>query len=326
MTTSRERVEAILRDDRADRLPVTFWRHWPGDDMDAAMFAQASVAFHRRFDLDIVKITPTGTYPAQDWGGRTRYVGKALGERDYLDRVVKRPEDWSTIGPVDPTRGAHGRMLETIRRVRAEVGPDVPILMTSYNPFNQARHLATEEVFMAHLRRRPEQVIPALDAICATTERFLAAAIEAGADGVYVSSPAASYAVMSEAEFRALAMPYDLRLFAAASAGWCNVVHFHRKRPMLGLAREYPVQAVCWEDRTSEPNLGEGKRLTGKGVFGGINHWGTLQQGSPAEVRAEALDAIAGCDGRGMVLSGGCTPPITVPEGNYLAARRAVDP
>jgi hypothetical protein len=42
-------------------------------------------------------------------------------------------------------------------------------------------------------------------------------------------------------------------------------------------------------------------------------------------VRAEGREAMAACDRRGMVLAGGCTYPVTVPEGNLLAARRAVE-
>ena len=95
---------------------------------------------------------------------------------------------------------------------------------------------------------------------------------------------------------------------------------------MLLLGREYPCHAVNWDDPTSEPGLGEGKQiLAGKAVFGGIDQWGTLQQGTPEAVHAEAQEAIAGCGGRGMLLAAGCTYPVTVPEGNLLAARQAVE-
>ncbi len=71
---------------------------------------------------------------------------------------------------------------------------------------------------------------------------------------------AAAASVMSESEYRELGLPYDLRLLQAASGGWLNILHLHSPYPLLGLAREYPVQAVNWDDRTSEPSLGVGKR------------------------------------------------------------------
>ncbi len=135
----------------------------------------------------------------------------------------------------------------------------------------------------------------------------------------------AAYSVMGEAEHRELAMPCDFRVLEAAGAGWFNLLHFHSPFPMIALAREYPVHAVNWDDGTSMPPLGEGKRLVGKAVVGGIDQWGTLQRGTPEEVRAQAFQAIEACGGRGMMLAGGCTYPVTVPEGNLIAARRAVE-
>ncbi len=325
MTTRRERIEAVLAGDRADRLPVAFWRHWPGDDQDAGRLAEVTIAFDRRYSWDFAKITPSSSYSVEDWGARTRYEGIPLGEREYVSRPVSRPADWAGIQPVDVNQGAFGRQLETIRQVRAALGPDVPLVMTVFNALVVARFLAGDERFPAHLRLHPADVRGALDAIAETTARFVEAAIRAGADGIFFSTMAAAASAMPESEYREWGVPYDLRILEAASSGWFNILHLHSPFPFLALARDYPVQAVNWDDRTSEPALGEGKRVAGKAVIGGIDQWGTLQRGSPADVEAEAADAIAACDGRGMILAGGCTYPLTVPEGNLLAARRVVE-
>lgn len=348
MTTRKHRIQAALAGDRADRLPVAMWRHWPGDDQDGAQLAETLAAFHRRYDWDFAKINPSGSYAPAGWGGRTRYLGQPLGEADYLDvgegwggqaqttapllgersyleRVVKRREDWAALRPLDPTAGMLGEMVRAIRLLRADLGPDVPILMTVFNPLNQARHLVGQERLPEHFRLYPDEVRAALETICRTTERFVEAVLAAGADGIFVSSHFSSFVLMSEAEYRELGMPYDVRVFEAASAGWCNVFHFHGPYPMLRLAREYPIHAANWDDRTTDPSLGEGKRLTGKAVFGGINHWGTLMTGTPDEVAAEGREAMAACAGRGMLLSGGCTYPLGVPTGNLVTVRRLVE-
>lgn len=325
VTTKKERIEAVLAGERADRLPVAFWRHWPADDQDAARLAEVTVAFHRRYDWDFAKITPSSSYSIEDWGGRTRYVGIPLGEREHLDRVVKRPQDWAALRPLDPEQGALGRQLGTVRLVRSELGPDVPLAMTVFNPLVVARFLAGDERFPAHVRLYPREVRAALETITATYERFVEAVVRAGADGVFFSTMAAAASVMPEAEYREWGTPYDLRVLGVATAGWFNILHLHSPFPLLALAPEYPVQAVNWDDRLSEPSLGVGKRLAGIAVFGGVNQWATLQVGAPGDVQVEAREAIAACDGRGMLLSGGCTYPLTVPEGNLLAARRTVE-
>ena len=325
MATKKERIEAVLAGDRADRLPVAFWRHWPGDDQDASRLAEVTVAFDRRYDWDFAKVTPSSSYSVEDWGATTRYVGVPLGEREYLSRPVAKREDWAALRPLDVTRGALGRQLETIRLVRAALGPEVPLVMTVFNPLVVARFLAGDERFPAHLRLYPDQVRAALETITATYERFVDAALRAGADGVFFSTMAAAASMMTVAEYREWGTLYDLRVLGAASRGWFNILHLHSSYPMLDLAREYPVRAVNWDDRASEPSLGVGKELAGKTVIGGVDQWGTLQRGTPDEVRAEAREAIAACDGRGMLLAGGCTYPLTVPEGNLLAARRIVE-
>ena len=39
--SKRRRVEAAIAGKAVDRLPVALWRHWPGDDQDAAALAAA---------------------------------------------------------------------------------------------------------------------------------------------------------------------------------------------------------------------------------------------------------------------------------------------
>ena len=325
MTTKRERIAAVLAGDRADRVPVAFWRHWPGDDQDAAALAAVTVAFHRRYDWDFTKVTPSSSYCVEDWGAETRYAGIPLGEREYLRRVVSERTDWLTLRPLEPTEGALGRQLDTIRRVRAELGPDVPLVMTVFSPLTVARFLVGDGHVLAHLRLYPREVAAALETIAIASARFVEAALRAGADGIFFSTMAAAVSVMGEAEHRDVVMPYDLRVLDATRSGWFNILHLHSPYPMVHLAREYGLPAVNWDDRTTEPGLGAGRQLTGLAVFGGIDQWGTLQRGTPDAVGAEAREAIAACGGRGMLLAGGCTYPLTVPEGNLLAARRAVE-
>ena len=37
--SKRRRLEAAIAGETVDRLPVALWRHWPGDDQDAAALA-----------------------------------------------------------------------------------------------------------------------------------------------------------------------------------------------------------------------------------------------------------------------------------------------
>ncbi len=63
--TKRDRVFAPLARKPVDRPPVAFWRHAPEVDGTAAGLAEAMLAFHRRFDLDLIKVMSNGPRPAR---------------------------------------------------------------------------------------------------------------------------------------------------------------------------------------------------------------------------------------------------------------------
>src|ERR1035437_2089810 len=54
----RQRLEATLAGRPVDRPPVSFWHHFPGRDHTPELLADATVAFYRRFDVDLVKLMP----------------------------------------------------------------------------------------------------------------------------------------------------------------------------------------------------------------------------------------------------------------------------
>lgn len=323
--TKRERVQAALGGRPVDRPPIAFWRHWPIDDQDPAALSQATLDYQRRFDFDFIKVTPSHTYCVHDYGALHAYRGRAVGDRDHLEWTIKKPEDWDRIQPLDVRRGAYGRQLECLRMVVERRDPNTPVIQTVFNPIGMARYLAGDEAYVVHLRREPERVRRALEALAETCAAFCAAAIATGADGIFLSTVAASYDVMSLDEHNAFARPYDLKVLAAAQGGWFNVLHLHGKHPMLAELADYPVQALNWHDRTAGPSLAAAQKVFAGAVVGGVEQYATLHFATPAEVEAQVRDAIAQTGGRRLIVAAGCTYPLTVPEGNLRAARRAVE-
>lgn len=105
--TKRERVQATLAGKTVDRVPVAFWRHWPVDDQQAESLARVALEFQRQYDLDFIKIPVSSAYCVDDYGVKHAYRGKIIGDRDYLERVIKRVEDWDYIEPLDVQKGTN---------------------------------------------------------------------------------------------------------------------------------------------------------------------------------------------------------------------------
>ncbi|HEX2987637.1 MAG TPA: uroporphyrinogen decarboxylase family protein [Chloroflexota bacterium] len=305
--------------------PIAFWRHWPIDDQEAESLARATLEFQRRFDWDFIKVTPSHTFCLDDYGAKHAYRGKPIGDRDHLERVVQQPEDWDKIEPVDVHKGAYSRQLRSLRMVIDGREGDTPVLQTLFNPLSMARYLAGDEAYLVHLRREPQRVKRALDALTKTCSDFAAAAIAEGADGIFLSTSSASYEAMSEEEYRGFGMPGDLAILQAAGKGWFNLLHLHGQNPMFNLAASYPIQAINWHDRTAWPSLSEAATIFPGALVGGVEQYQLLHFGTPTEVESQVHDAIAQMGGRRLIVAAGCTFPLTVPEGNLRAARRAVD-
>jgi uroporphyrinogen decarboxylase len=323
--TKRERIKAALAGEAVDRVPVAFWRHWPGDDQKPDSLAAVALDFQTRYDLDFIKVPVSSVYCVEDYGVTHTYNGSYMGDREYLERVVRRVEDWDTIHPLDVQKGGYGRGLEALRMIMEQKEADTPVIFTMFNPLAMAAYLAGDETLLVHLRSQPQRVLRALEALAETSARFVRAALAEGCDGIFLSTRFASYELMSEEEYRRFGRPGDTAVLAAASeGGWFNVLHLHGQHPMFIPLSDYRVQAVNWHDRTAWPGLAEGAKLVKHAVMGGVEQFKTLHLGSAEEVRAQVRDAIGQMGGRRLIVTTGCTYPLGVPHSNLLAMRNAV--
>ena len=278
----------------------------------------------------LLKIPPSSSYCIDDYGAKHEYralpTGRwLLGERIYTERVIKKIDDWDTIKPLDISKGMYGRILRCLKTVIEKRDPDIPVIQTVFNPIGMARFLAGDEIYLAHLRRAPGKIERALAALTETCANFVLASIDQGADGIFLSTAAARYDVMSVGEHDRFCRRNDLEVLSAASNGWFNILHIHGQQPILAKVADYPVQVINWHDRSAGPGLEEAGRLFTGTLAGGIEQYQTLHFGTPSEVEAEVHDAIRRMKGRRLIVAAGCTYPVTVPECNLLAVRRAMD-
>ncbi len=130
---------------------------------------------------------------------------------------------------------------------------------------------------------------------------------------------------MSMEEYERFGKPYDLAVLSAASDGWFNILHLHGQYPMFAELADYPVHAINWHDRTAGPCLTDASLIFKGALMGGIEQYHTLHFGTTTDVKNEVHAAITQMNGRRLIVAAGCTYPVTVPEGNLIAARQAVE-
>lgn len=322
--TDRERVLAAIQGKPVDRVPIALWRHFPQQDQKAETLAQAHVAFQKRWQWDILKVTPAASYYGDDWGLRAGYKPNPEGVRHVTERPIKKPADWAHLKNLDVTSGVYGRELHALRRIREGL-PDALMLSTVFSPLTVARTLAGEQALTRYLRENPEDLHRGLEAITDVTARFAAETLSSGADGIFFATQCATTKYLTVEEYEEFGRPYDLRVLEAASGAEVRLLHVHGTDIMFDALTDYPVDIINWHDRKTPPGLAAARAQTSTCLAGGINEWETLLKGTPEAVAAEVREAITQTGGRRHIVTAGCVVPVDVSDERLTAARRAVD-
>jgi uroporphyrinogen decarboxylase len=327
--TKWERVEAALQGAEVDRVPISLWKHYHLQDRAPGQLAEVSLALHRQFDTDLIKLTPSGLYPIQDWGATIRF-GR---DDDFLplavQPVITSTEDWEALPRLDVNKGVLRRELETIHHVATGLEGSAPFMMTLFSPLTIAFKLCGDKIsgeqLVNYIRQSPRQLHAGLKVIRDVQIDYAAACLKAGAPGFFFATQMATMDLMTREEFKEFAVPYDLDVLAFLKGkSRVTMLHVCKQNLMFDLVADYPVDLINWAAATSGTSLADARRMTGTSLAGGLS-LGTLLDGSERDVIAEARDAIATAGRTGFVLAPDCVIKGPSPDANLAAARQVVE-
>jgi uroporphyrinogen decarboxylase len=310
--TPGERVRAAVKGEAVDRVPFCFWHHFKPEGSGERLAELTLEFFRATFSLDVVKIMPDLRYPAPE-------------------AAITQAADWARLPRLSLETPSFREQLVCIRGLRATLGPDFPLILTLFSPLTMTFQFAGKAIALAHLRAQPEPFEQGLKTLAANERELVAAAIEAGASGIFFSCMGATNIDLTPEEYARFGRPYDLDVLEQAQGGWLNIVHVHadpsQKGDTLYFDRfvDYPVAAISWSDRLTGPSLREASTLTDKCLIGGLDERGPLTRGGEREIEQEMRDALAQTGGRRLVLANGCSVPDDTPEEWLHVARRLVD-
>lgn len=327
--TKWERVEAALQGDEVDRIPISLWKHYHLQDRGPRQLADVTVRLYRQFDFDLIKLTPSGLTPIQDWGATIQFGT----DDDFLPQavqpVISSADQWPSLQRLEVKKGALGRELETIHQVAADLKGEAPFMMTLFSPLSVAHKLCGDRVsgqrVVEHLRQSPRQLHAGLAIIADVVKEYALACLQAGASGIFFSTQLATYDVLTRKEYEEFGVPYDRRVLEGlAGKSQVTMLHICKRNIMFDLFADYPVHVINWADREGGPSLAEARKITKKALAGGLG-LDTLLNGSPADVQTQARDAIAQTGGRRFILGPACVVRGPSPDANLTAARQVVE-
>lgn len=300
-----QRFMAAMNGEAVDHLPVSMWLHFATEHLSSEETARAHVRYMTAYDWDYLKAMNDYRYPLP------------------TGQNVTTEADLRAFKPLPMSEPAFAKQLECLRLLRAELGPDVPIIETLFNPLQtlvRGAGAGAAQVVFEH----PQAGHELLGSITRTLCDYVTAVKALGITGLFYSINGASRADkggLTEAQFDAFVRPYDLRILQAAT-GMVRIAHVHGLDLEFGRTLDYPVEAFSWSHHQTKPTLAEARKLIHAALIGGINE-GAIARQSVDEISADIASAAREAGTRKLLIGPGCTVPPDTPYRLQVAARHA---
>lgn len=303
--TPRERVLAAVSGQPIDRVPFSLWYHFrldPAAGSTSAM-GREELKFYHLYRPDFLKV---------------------MHDIDYEPMPpIVTTQDWKNLRVLNPEAGNFGKQLETLREIRAGLGPDVLMIDTLFGVHNYAEKLSGKKL-AEHLRMDPDAVHDGLRNIAASLEAYAKAAVSAGCDGVYYALTGASEEGLTPMEYTGNLLEYDRQVLNAVANAPFVVLHLHGYRNLyFDMTCRLPATAVCWSDRAGGPSIAEARKVFSGCVIGGLDET-IFDRMTEEAIVEQARNALHQNGELPFILAPGCAIPTDTDPNLICAIGRAV--
>jgi uroporphyrinogen decarboxylase len=274
----KERVDRALKGADVDRPPFTFWHHFGLKSAQA--HADRTLAFHKQYRTDIVKVMSDFPYP------------KPQGK-------------WYELKPLDNPFPDQIRALELIRN---GLNGDAYFIETIFNPFNVAEKLSSKEEVRKLKQENPKALLAALDVITQSEINHAKRAIATGARGILLAVANANAKELSVADYARFNAPFDRRILEAVSGAPLNFLHLHVERPYLDQFRSFPAAVVNYSLHVTGIPIAEVRsKFPQQVIAGGVDEV-NYKKLTAKEIRAQ-WESASHAAGKKYILTPGCSVP-----------------
>lgn len=280
MWTKKDRVEAVLNGEQADRPPVSAWRHFlEKEHSGVEPFVESMLDWHTTYDWDYVKLQPRASYYEEAWGGVFDYDNYD----GVLPKCVKGPvncaEDLEKITVLAGDHGSLGEQLQAVKAVQDGLTDGAPVFQTimcptsilqklcSVNPIGRYRAASREDLMVTLMHDQPDLVHRTLKNITATMADYSKRLIDQGLYGMFYGATGLSRSsYLTKEEWEEFVKPYDLELMDAMKP--CKImVHACGLEVNPEYFAHYPIHILHWpESATGNPSLDSAPQWLDKSI------------------------------------------------------------
>lgn len=278
--TSRERVDRTLAGLEVDRPPISLWNHFGLEKDGPLRHAEATLAFHRAYQTDLVKVMSDFPYPkpAGAWFDVREDASPFPAQLRALEAIAQ---------------GLEGR---------------APFVETLFNPWNVAEKLSSPQEVQRLKTEQPQRLLDALEVIARSEANHARLAVKAGAAGVFLAIANAQKGILTPDEYARFSEPFDRLVLEAVKNVPLNVLHIHGDAVYLDrFYTGWAATAINYSAHATGVGIGAVRARYAGVVIGGIDEtkYRTL---APAVLQGQAADARTRAGAR-FILSPGCSVP-----------------
>ena len=287
--TKVERAKAAVHGERVDRVPFTYWHHFGLEKQPGERHAEATIAFYRKFDVDLLKVMSDFPYPLPEG----------------LEKI-SQPEDWQKL---ESLKNPFPEQIKALRLIHKELKGQVLFVETIFHAWNVAEKLSSKKDLMQLKENDPKLFKKALRTIAESQANHARMAIDAGAAGIFLAVSAADHLVTDSQDYMKMGRESDLIILEAVKdKGIMNILHVHGKKPHWDTLVTYPVQVMNYSAYGTGVALTDARRRFTGTVMGGLNEEKIGGQ-TPEELAGDLRSAVASMQNRRFILSPGCSVP-----------------
>jgi uroporphyrinogen decarboxylase len=278
--TSKQRVDRALKGEDVDRNPFTFWHHFGLEKMPGEQHAEATLAFHRKFRTDLVKVMSDYPFPKPE--------GKW-----YETKVVNDP---------------FPQQLRALELIQEGLRGKAYFVETLFNPWNVAEKMSSPAEVLRLKAENPKALQAALEAIAESEASHARKAVKAGASGIFLAIANAQDGLMTQEDYAKFSEPFDKLVLDAVNGSPLNILHLHGDKVYLDrFTKGWPAAAINYS------NFGTGRSVADmRAKYDGVLMSGlderNFRQLSEADLKKQ-WDEARGGGGKKFILTPGCSVP-----------------
>lgn len=336
----REAVEAALRFEKTDRVPVnnfalvTAARSYGYKVKDARyepkVSAKVSVDYAMKTMSDFVKPVVDSQVPFADMGMEVQFPEDDYGR--VRSKLVNEPEDVDKIAFFDPSKAEECPLFtkcftEALEETARILPEDLEVCGLTWGPISTAGYLMGVEDMLMETMMGNGEVVKKLVMKCAG---FVAEQQKTqcshGATVMWMADPTSSCDIISPDMFPEYSAPAIKQTISEVKKASGEKAFLHicgNTRPIIGQIRDTGADCFSFDHAV---DVAEAKKLAdGKvAIMGNIDPVKFMMMGTPETITPECKRIMdAGAQDGGFILAPGCETPISAPDANVIAMGRA---